>query len=240
MASIDTLIAARAASADVVLKTVADAKGDLIVGTAADTFSRLAVGTNGQVLTADSAAGTGVKWATGVASLVTSLPGSPADGDEVLYTDSLTVPTYVWRLRYIAAATTYRWYYVGGPPVAVSIATAEATTSTTYAALTTPGPTFTTPLAGDWDVGPEFTFQGAAGASRIAMSFDIGGTGAVDANASMHASSMTAKLERSPRRVTRITGVAASTALTSKYKSTDATSMTCSDRMITVQPFRVN
>ena len=42
--------------------TVIDAKGDLIVGTAADTASRLAVGTNRQVLEADSATATGVKW----------------------------------------------------------------------------------------------------------------------------------------------------------------------------------
>lgn len=42
-----------------------DAKGDLAVGTGADTASRLEVGTNGQVLTADSAEATGVKWAAG-------------------------------------------------------------------------------------------------------------------------------------------------------------------------------
>lgn len=44
--------------------TILDAKGDLISATAADTPARLAVGTNGQVLTADSTASTGLKWAT--------------------------------------------------------------------------------------------------------------------------------------------------------------------------------
>ena len=51
---------------------IVDAKGDLIAATAADTPARLAVGTNGQVLTADSAEATGLKWAT------------PAGGGKVL------------------------------------------------------------------------------------------------------------------------------------------------------------
>jgi hypothetical protein len=51
---------------------IVDAKGDLIAATAADTPSRLAVGTNGQVLTADSTAATGLAWAT------------PAGGGKVL------------------------------------------------------------------------------------------------------------------------------------------------------------
>jgi hypothetical protein len=49
--------------ATMVPKSIVDAKGDLIAATAADTVSRLAVGTNGQVLTADSTAATGLKWA---------------------------------------------------------------------------------------------------------------------------------------------------------------------------------
>lgn len=50
---------------------IVDAKGDLISATAADTPARLAVGTNGQVLTADSTASTGLAWAT--VSVPTSL-----------------------------------------------------------------------------------------------------------------------------------------------------------------------
>jgi hypothetical protein len=50
--------------ANAIQNAIVDAKGDLIGATAADTPARLAVGTNGQVLTADSTAATGLKWAT--------------------------------------------------------------------------------------------------------------------------------------------------------------------------------
>jgi trimeric autotransporter adhesin len=49
------------------MATAIDAKGDLVPGTGADTFARLAVGANDTVLTADSAAATGLKWAAPVA-----------------------------------------------------------------------------------------------------------------------------------------------------------------------------
>jgi hypothetical protein len=50
--------------ANAIQNTIVDAKGDLIGATAADTPARLAVGTNGQVLTADSTAATGLAWTT--------------------------------------------------------------------------------------------------------------------------------------------------------------------------------
>jgi hypothetical protein len=63
--------------------SIVDAKGDLISATANDTPARLAVGTNGQVLTADSAETTGMKWAT---------PAAPG-GMTLLSTTSLSGAT---------------------------------------------------------------------------------------------------------------------------------------------------
>jgi hypothetical protein len=51
--------------------TIFDAKGDLLTATANDTPARLAVGTNNQILVADSAEATGLKWATPAGSNLT-------------------------------------------------------------------------------------------------------------------------------------------------------------------------
>lgn len=65
------------------MATAIDAKGDLIIGTGADTFDRLAVGTNGHVLTADSTATTGTKWA--------AIPSSSFVGCSVYASADLTL-----------------------------------------------------------------------------------------------------------------------------------------------------
>jgi len=74
---------------DTQMKTNADAatqkstlttKGDIYAATAASTPSRLGVGSNGQVLTADSTASTGVKWATPSAGSLTLLSTTTLSG----------------------------------------------------------------------------------------------------------------------------------------------------------------
>ena len=67
---------------------IVDAKGDLIGATAADTPARLAVGTNGQVLTADSTAATGLKWATPASS------SGPAFGAYLASNQTVTAATF--------------------------------------------------------------------------------------------------------------------------------------------------
>jgi hypothetical protein len=73
--------------------TIVDAKGDLIAATAADTPARLAVGTNGQVLTADSTAATGLKWAA--ASSAASFKGCRLySGTQSIANNTATALTY--------------------------------------------------------------------------------------------------------------------------------------------------
>jgi hypothetical protein len=60
--------------------TIVTAKGDLIAATAASTPARLAVGTNGQYLSADSTASTGLVWSTPAAGGMTLISTTTLSG----------------------------------------------------------------------------------------------------------------------------------------------------------------
>jgi hypothetical protein len=76
--AIDTTVFNNASAA--ISKTIVDAKGDIIAATAADTVSRLGVGANDTVLTADSTAATGLKWATPASGSMTLLSTTTLSG----------------------------------------------------------------------------------------------------------------------------------------------------------------
>jgi hypothetical protein len=73
---------------------IVDAKGDLIAATAADTPARLAVGTNGQVLTADSTAATGLAWATPAASAFSGASVYKTSGTQNINNGTWTIVTF--------------------------------------------------------------------------------------------------------------------------------------------------
>lgn len=61
----------------------------------------------------------GTSWApasAGAGAPVTSLPGSPSDGQQALLVDSLTAPTYQWLMQYESGITpgSHKWMGIGG------------------------------------------------------------------------------------------------------------------------------
>jgi len=117
-------------------QSIVDAKGDLVVGTAADTVGRLGVGTNGQVLNADSTAGTGLAWVTPVtASSTTTFTNktltSPTIGSGATHTGSTSGST-VLQASAVASGTLTL-------PAATDTLVGKATTDTlTNKTLTSP------------------------------------------------------------------------------------------------------
>lgn len=141
--------------ANAIQNAIVDAKGDLIAATAADTPARLAVGTNGQILTADSTAATGLKWATAAStspasaqSLVTTEQSSTSTSYAALPTaQSVTITTgtkvlvllsCTFKCDNASANRSYMGFAVSGATtVAVSddnaLMAASSTTNTNYA-----------------------------------------------------------------------------------------------------------
>lgn len=172
----------------------------------------------------------------------TSLPASPVDGQEFTLVDSLTAPTYQWKFRWnTGSVNTDKWEFVGGSSGIAQVDTAEATSSTTYVALTTPGPSFTVPRSGIYIIELGTRKSGANAASAI-MSFDIGGTGAVDADSVVAGDALGSGSTAggSATRVHQKTIAAAATALVAKYKASSALATTFQDRVIRVTPVRVS
>ena len=171
--------------------------------------------------------------------LVTTLPSSPFDGQEVILTDSLTAPTYTWRFRYVAAKASNKWVFVGGAPILSAVDAAETTNSAVYVALTTPGPSITVPVAGDYlvTVASLQDKSGSTANNQGFHSFDIGVTAASDNNAASTKLTNTTGIGVSADLPSRISAPAGAL-LASKYKATGDTWRFATRRML-VEPIAV-
>lgn len=117
-------------------------------------------------------------------SLVSSLPGSPADGAECYYQSAAMVTAGMppWHLRYRSgSSSSYKWEVIAGRAIRADVATSESVGSASFTNLTTTGPTIALPLAGDYDV--EIGARMTAPSGLIAaMSYSIGATAAANAD----------------------------------------------------------
>jgi len=178
-------------------------------------------------------------------TLAAGPPGSPKDGDIWIAT-AVDGNGTRWQFQYNAgSASAYKWEFIGGVPMLAAVATGENTTSTTYAALTTAGPSLTLARAGDYQVTVEafITAPLNAGIGFFAqMSYDVGGTAASDvwANVNTNAVNSATSVIQSCVATQLQAGLSASTALVSKYKSTSGTTAGFSHRVLRAIPVRVS
>lgn len=172
--------------------------------------------------------------------VVTALPGSPVDGQEIYYAAD-AANGVLWRLRYNAgSASAYKWEFLGGPPLSASITTSETAPVGAFGNMATVGPTVSVPagIGGDYDVvvGCRMIAGGATGH----MSYSIAGGTALDSTACTvagPAGTMTVTTSKS----TRNTGLAAvATSFVAKYRnSSGANPVNIENRFIEVRPVRV-
>jgi hypothetical protein len=115
----------------------------------------------------------------------TSLPASPANGQEHILVDNLTAPTYQWRFRFNANATgLYKWEFVGGPPAIDSTDVLFQTTSATFVDASPVGPQIAVARAGVYNVRLNVAVGNTSGAgSRSTIGCAAGATPADDATA---------------------------------------------------------
>jgi len=162
-------------------------------------------------------------------------PGSPVDGMIWRLPASAGSGVY-WFFIYDSSQATNKWVFMGGPPLSGEVVTQETTTSTTYAALATAGPSVVIPRSGDYEITTAMYGRHSVSGGQVFMSYDIGGTGAVDADAVQVDEATAGNGVHVCRfRVKALTAVT----LTSKYKLITAGTATFKDRSIKALPIRI-
>jgi len=172
--------------------------------------------------------------------LVTSLPGSPADGQEVYYVAD-AANGIVWFLRYRAAATgTYKWEFLGGPPLYAELNTQETfTVGSQWTDTATPGPQLTLPLAGDWMTtgGASFSPAPTSGFWNVGAAPKFGA--AAVSGVPLTAFGANGTMNVAGSRVRRDTGIAAGTVVKLQGNVTITGPVTWANRWLAITPIRV-
>lgn len=171
-------------------------------------------------------------------ALVTSLPGAPYDGQEILFLADAT-NRIIWPLRYNAAGGTYKWETLGqATPLYAEVSAFQSLNNTTFTDLTTFGPSLTVPLAGDYDI--EVSAQIAPPATAQAygsIAPAIGAAAAATADETIWQTPAAGLSGANVSQPYRKTGIAVAAAVTMKYRSSGNTSF--GQRKLRVRPVRV-
>lgn len=174
-------------------------------------------------------------------SMVSALPAAPVDGQECHYVADAT-NGIVWHLKYRAAdPSAYKWQFIGGSDAYSLVDTSESTSAVAFGDLTTPGPSYTVPLAGDYTVEwGAISVAAAAGGDRY-MGVRVGAT---DPTVFTHnalgwggAGAATGAIPGS--RSDKVAAVASGTVLKAVYRAGSGVSSSFQQRWLTLRPKRV-
>lgn len=183
----------------------------------------------------------GTKWAPGsvTTSMVTALPGSPTDGQEIVLVDSLTAPTYQWHLKYVSAKASNKWIAVGGAPAVATVGTAESTNSTSWTDLTTAGPSITVPVAGSYHITmgvvitPSADYQTIGWAAKLGSAATSDNDGFFEPASNMGASDYPRQMTLGPRTL------AASDVVKMQYRVGGSYTPTYKRRQLIIHPLQL-
>lgn len=173
---------------------------------------------------------------------VTALPGSPVEGQRISLqaAGQMTTQGVRWEAVYDAALT--RWSVLAAVPMFAEIGARESIAAA-YGDLATVGPSLTVPVLGDYDVALEAGFEADSAGSRVAMSFAVGASAALDTDSVGGLTSVRTDQNPGPdyNRHARIpkTALAAGTVLTAKYARFVASAAWARNRRMWLIPNRL-
>jgi hypothetical protein len=158
------------------------------------------------------------------------------DGDIINY---YPAASQIWRFRFDAGLSPYKWVYIGGNSLYLSDLTDESTSSTSYTNLTTVD-SITVPFTGIYEVDFGAEAYCSAGAPAYpTMSVKYGASEAVDNDSSrLYGGTVMANSQGIIGRKIQVTVTSASTAILLRYKTTTGTSRFLR-RWMSITPVRV-
>jgi hypothetical protein len=170
-------------------------------------------------------------------------PTSPANGDIWIAT-AVDANGTAWQFRYNSgSASTYKWEFIGGPPVYSAVETQESTSSGSYVDLTTVGPSFTCARGGDYLTQHSADMYNGGGTAGwgAAMSISAGGSTPSDTDALYHVvpGVIQANLNFGGK-INRYPGLAASAVIKAQYRFTSGGTATFGYRRLLITPVRVS
>jgi hypothetical protein len=176
--------------------------------------------------------------------LLTAFPTSPIEG-QLAYMQAHQEQGIVWMFRYRNTTGTYKWEYVGGPPLVAWVDTVQSLPAAgSWGDPTTPGPDIVIPFSGEYVALYSAAGRNLAGAADFSVGLAVGaaGTPATWVDESMHAIGYIGQAHDirpfspvSPIAAER--SLAAGNTLRMRYRSTQ-TQTQVSNRKISLLPIR--